>query len=204
MTCLSLPCAKPSGQWLRQNTNNTRLSTWSLNQEEEKMNLPDTTNGGPTIESVIDSGPSQRELTSKRLTPGEIYSRASLRSLFDISDATINNGVFPLKGSASIWLFVTEKKTGDRTPYRDLLEGDTLRWQGQMAGRTDGRIINHQAPGPGTPRLLQEKQERTPGIRFPIRGTLRVYQPLRRASNQFRFTARWQCYGCRFLRSRRR
>ena len=111
------------------------------------MNLPDTTNGGPTIESVIDSGASQRELASKRLTPGEIYSRASLRSLFDISDATINNGVFPLRGSASIWLFVTEKKTGDRTPYLDLLEGDTLRWQGQMAGGTDGRIINHQARG---------------------------------------------------------
>ena len=111
------------------------------------MNLPGTKNGGPTIESVIDSGSSQPELTSKRLTPGEIYSRANLSSLFKISDATINNGVFPLKGSASIWLFVTEKKTDDQTPYLDHLEGDTLRWQGQMAGRTDDRIINHQARG---------------------------------------------------------
>lgn len=111
------------------------------------MKLPDTTNGGSTDQSTTDSESFQRELTSKRLKPGEIYSRASLRRLFDISDATINNGVFPLKGSASIWLFVTEEKTRDQTQYLDLLEADTLRWQGQLAGGTDHKIINHQARG---------------------------------------------------------
>ena len=111
------------------------------------MNLPDSANGRSTDQSTTDSEPFQRELTSKRLTPGDIYSRADLRSLFDISDATINNGVFPLKEFASIWLFVTEKKTRDQTQYLDLLEGDTLRWQGQMAGGTDRKIINHQAQG---------------------------------------------------------
>ena len=111
------------------------------------MNLPDTTNGGSTDQSTTPSEPFQHERISKRLTPGEIYSRADLRSQFDITDASINNGVFPLKGSASIWLFVTEEKARHQTQYLDLLEGDTLRWQGQLAGGTDHKIINHQARG---------------------------------------------------------
>lgn len=134
------------------------------------MNLPDITNDGPAIESNKDSEPVQSELTSKRLTAGEIYSRASLRRMFDISDATIQTGVFRPKGSASIWLFVTEKKTGDRTPYRDLLEGDTLRWQGQMAGRTDGRIINHQAQGQELLVFYRKSKTELPGYGFRYEG----------------------------------
>ena len=84
-------------------------------------------------------------ITSERLTPGEVYTRAQLKELFQITDATINTGVFRPKGTSSVWLFVTEKKTSDRTPYRDHLEGETLHWQGQTSGRTDAWIIDHRA-----------------------------------------------------------
>lgn len=85
--------------------------------------------------------------TSTQLTVGAIYSREDLRSQFDIVDATINTGVFRPKGHDSIWLFVTENKTSDRTQYADRLEADSLFWQGQMSGRSDATIIQHAAHG---------------------------------------------------------
>ena len=86
-------------------------------------------------------------MTSERLTSGEVYTRGQLKELFQITDATINTGVFRPKGTASVWLFVTEKKASDRTPYRDHLDGETLHWQGQTSGRTDALIIGHAAAG---------------------------------------------------------
>ena len=85
--------------------------------------------------------------TSDRLKVGLVYSREDLSSIFQISDATLNTGVFQPKGYDSIWLFVTEKKTADRTQYVDMLTGDTLAWDGQTSGRTDAKIINHVKEG---------------------------------------------------------
>lgn len=85
--------------------------------------------------------------TSDRLEVGLVYSREDLRNIFRISDATLNTGVFQPKGYDSIWLFVTEKKTADRTQYVDMLMGDTLAWDGQTSGRTDAKIINHVKEG---------------------------------------------------------
>lgn len=75
-------------------------------------------------------------LTSQRLECGSIYTRGALRGMFGIEDATINNGIFRPRGHNSIWLFVTEKKSADRTQYMDKLEGDILYADGQTAGRT--------------------------------------------------------------------
>ena len=121
------------------------------------MQARDFSGGAATVQRLLEGldfrvevdSPSMpdKELTSELLTPGEIYSRASLSALFNIRDATIRTGVFHPKGTASVWLFVTENKPGDRTPYLDRLEGDTLHWQGQMAGRTDAWIIEHNARG---------------------------------------------------------
>ena len=86
-------------------------------------------------------------LTSDQLTMEKIYTRDDLRSLFNVTDATLDTGVFTPKGTSSVWLFITEKKTADRTPYRDHLEGDILYWQGQMSSRKDALIIDHQARG---------------------------------------------------------
>lgn len=85
--------------------------------------------------------------TSDQLRVTGIYSRARLRELFHITDTTINTGIFQPTGHESVWLFVTEKKTPDRTQYVDKLEGDVLEWDGQMSGRKDDLIIGHRDRG---------------------------------------------------------
>ena len=82
-------------------------------------------------------------LTSDRLTLHDVYSREALRDLFGITDATLKNGIFHPKGTRSIWLFITEEKTKDRTQYRDKLVGGTLEWESQRTGRSDHKIIDH-------------------------------------------------------------
>jgi hypothetical protein len=81
--------------------------------------------------------------TSDQLDVGRVYTRENLRELFDITDATSNNGIFHPKGTSSVWLFVTEEKAPDRVQYVDHLDGDALLMQGQTEGRTDHYIINH-------------------------------------------------------------
>ena len=85
--------------------------------------------------------------TSNHIALGVVYTRDDLRSQFNIADATINTGVFRPKGHDSIWLFVTEHKTADRTPYADRLESESLFWQGQVSGRSDPIVIEHAANG---------------------------------------------------------
>ena len=113
---------------------------------------------------------SDGELTSERLTPDKIYTRADLSGLFGIRDATIRTGVFHPKGTASVWLFVTENKPGDRTPYLDRLEGNTLHWQGQMAGRTDAWIIEHYARGLEILVFFRESKDEYPEYGFRYLG----------------------------------
>jgi hypothetical protein len=78
---------------------------------------------------------------------GHVYTRVELQQRFSITDATLRNGVFPFRERHEIWLFVTEQKAADQTPYKDELIGDTLYWQGQTAGRTDALVINHRHEG---------------------------------------------------------
>jgi hypothetical protein len=85
--------------------------------------------------------------TSTFLTVGNVYSRVELADRFEITDATLNTGIFRPLGHESVWLFVTEKKTPDRTQYRDHLDGNDLSWDGQTSGRKDALIINHEAEG---------------------------------------------------------
>jgi putative restriction endonuclease len=87
----------------------------------------------------------QEKFASERLRVGTVYTRKQLAEQFGITDATLNAGVFQPKGYSSVWLFVTEKKSADRTQYEDRLDGDTLPWQGQTEGRTDDLIIEHVA-----------------------------------------------------------
>ena len=65
-------------------------------------------------------------LTSERLAINTVYKRDDLRSLFGITDATPNTGVFR---------------------PRCRLEGETFFWRGQTSGRTDSLIIEHQVRG---------------------------------------------------------
>lgn len=85
--------------------------------------------------------------TSDQLIEGNIYTRDELRSKFGINEASLNNGVFRPSGHSSIWLFITEQKAKDRLQLNDLLDGDTLHWDGQPQGRTDKLIIEHETQG---------------------------------------------------------
>lgn len=80
---------------------------------------------------------------SDLLEVGRVYARADLKTILATNDATLNTGVFQPAGFDSILLFVTEKKTSDRTPYLDRLDGEVLRWQGQSSGRSDDKIVKH-------------------------------------------------------------
>lgn len=86
-------------------------------------------------------------LSSQTLEIGKVYTREELRSKFGITDATINTGVFQPAGHESIWLFITQNKTSDRTQYSDNLDGDDLQWDGQTEGRKDDLIIEHAQKG---------------------------------------------------------
>lgn len=110
------------------------------------------------------------DLTSERLTSGTVYTRDDLRSLFGITDATLNTGVFRPKGTSSVWLFITEEKTADRTQYRDRLDGETLYWQGQTSGRTDALVIDHQARGLELLVFFRKRKYEHPGAGFRYLG----------------------------------
>jgi putative restriction endonuclease len=109
----------------------------------------------------------------RQLEPGAIYTRDELRKMFGIVDATLNTGVFRLKGAKSIWLFVTKNKTKDRTPYKDRFEGDLLYWQGQLAGRTDAAVIEHEAAGDELLVFYRDNRYEHPGAGFRFEGGFR-------------------------------
>ncbi|MBX7497226.1 HNH endonuclease [Qipengyuania sp. 6B39] len=129
----------------------------------------------PKLESlgftVVSDGPPQTaSFASDQLVVGEIYPREDLIEIFSITDATINTGVFRPSGYRSIWLFVTRDKTNDRTQYRDHLEGDLLHWEGQTSGRTDSKIIDHQANGDELLVFYRESKRQHPKAGFKLEG----------------------------------
>jgi putative restriction endonuclease len=81
--------------------------------------------------------------TSTELTVGKTYSREALVEQFGIKDATLFTGIFQPRGHDSIWLFVTQDKTPDRTQYEDALTGDDLYIEGQKSGRKDQLLAGH-------------------------------------------------------------
>ncbi|MDR0212048.1 MAG: HNH endonuclease [Pseudomonas putida] len=107
---------------------------------------------------------------SEQLEPGSVYSRADLKARFDIHDATLNTGIFRPKGYDSVWLFITEHKTSDRTQYEDALEGDILRMQGQTMGRTDALILEHRERGLELLVFYRKAKYEYPGAGFRYEG----------------------------------
>jgi len=87
------------------------------------------------------------DFASEKLRIGKLYSRDSLAKQFQITDATLKNGVFKPKAYSSVWVFVTRNKPANRTQYVDQLAGNELHWQGQTAGRSDKMIVEHKARG---------------------------------------------------------
>lgn len=112
-------------------------------------------------------------LLSSRLIEGDIYTRAQLAEILENNDATINTGIFQPKGYDSILLFVTEKKSADRTQYVDYLDGDRLNWQGQMAGRKDAAIMTHEQQRLELLVFYRSARDEYPGSGFRYEGRFR-------------------------------
>lgn len=120
--------------------------------------------------------------TSYSLNLFSRYSRKDLQGLFEITDATINNGIFQPKGHSSIWLFVTKHKTPDRTDYKDDFDGQILNYEGQLKGRTDDKIINHSKEGNEILVFYRERKNEYSNYAFKYLGRFRYishygYQP---------------------------
>jgi putative restriction endonuclease len=111
--------------------------------------------------------------TSRFLRPSEIYSRDELRRAFRIGDAALNNGIFRPKGHSSVWLFVTERKTPDRTPYKDRLDDGKLHMDGQTQGRTDNLVIEHGERGLELLLFYREEKNQYPRAAFRFEGIFR-------------------------------
>jgi hypothetical protein len=103
--------------------------------------------------------------TSEKLTEGSIYTRGQLQQMFSTRDATINTGVFQPSGYQSVWLFVNENSKQNSTQYKNLLQEDTLTWDGQNEGRTDQLIIEHEKRGIEL-LVFYRKKKRANGFRY--------------------------------------
>jgi hypothetical protein len=108
--------------------------------------------------------------TSAQLMLGATYSRKQLRELFGIKDATLETGIFRPAGYDSIWLFITENKAADRTPYVDRLEGENLHFEGQTKGRTDQLIKEHRARGLELLLFHRNRKDERPDYSFLYEG----------------------------------
>ncbi|WNW13781.1 DUF3427 domain-containing protein [Pseudomonas sp. DTU_2021_1001937_2_SI_NGA_ILE_001] len=125
------------------------------------------------------------QYASAYLEVGKVYTRADLKSLFSITDATINTGIFKPAGLHSVWLFVTEHKTADRTQYQDLLDGDTLHMDGQSKGRTDKLIKEHLAEGLELLLFYRKAKYEYPGAGFVYEGPFQYQSHEGAAPTQF-------------------
>jgi putative restriction endonuclease len=125
--------------------------------------------------------------TSDHLQGGSIYTRDELKEKFSIQAASINNGIFRPRGHDSIWLFVTKKKTPDRTQYDDDLRGDELHMDGQSAGRTDQMLIEHESRGLEVILLYRESKLEHPGGGFRYEGCFRYVDHRGTRPAQFHF-----------------
>lgn len=122
---------------------------------------------------------SQQVLTgsyaSQSLEEGHVYTRDDLRALFVITASSINNGIFKPAAYDSVWIFVTEHKTADRTQYDDVLIDDVLNMEGQTQGATDYLIKEHVVRGLELLLFYRTKKYEHPGAGFTYKGTF-LYQ----------------------------
>lgn len=112
---------------------------------------------------------------SQQLEAGKVYTRDDLRNLFHITASSLNTGIFKPANLNSVWLFVTEHKTPDRTQYEDLLDGDVLYMDGQLKGMTDKLIKEHSERGLELIVFYRKKKYEHPGAGFRFEGRF-LYQ----------------------------
>jgi len=126
--------------------------------------------------------------TSQYLEAGKVYTRAELQELFGITAASIRNGIFKPKAFDSVWIFVTEQKTADRTPYDDALTGNLLEMDGQTQGGTDHYLEEHVERGLELVVFHRRNRSEHPRYGFTYEGRF-LYQN-HEGSNPTKFTLR--------------
>lgn len=126
--------------------------------------------------------------TSELLKLGEVYTREELKKKFGIKDATINTGIFRPKDHESVWLFVTEKKTPDRTQYEDSYDGETLRIESQPSGRKDKLLIGHEQRGLEILLSYRKSKSEHDGYAFRYEGRFKYADHRGTHPAQFHFT----------------
>lgn len=137
------------------------------------LQFDDFSGGDPVIKTFERLGFHIGRVTSSNLTEGKIYTRQELRSIFGVTDATINNGFYRPQDTQSIWLFVTGEKTAPGLGAVNKFDGDLFIWLGQNAGRTDAQIINHEADGREILLFHRGKKSDHAGGGFIFRGAFR-------------------------------
>ena len=141
----------------------------------EPTSAPNNRTSTSPLSSIRMQPSSPPRFSSQELEVGAIYTRNQLINQFAITDSNVNNGVFRLRNSNSIWLFVTEQKPSGVTQYLDTLVGDELRWQGQTMGRTDNLVIHHERDALEIMVFYRHTKTQYPGYGFCYEGTF-VYQ----------------------------
>ena len=125
--------------------------------------------------------------TSEVLKLGGLYTRKELKKKFKIRDSTINTGIFQPKDHESIWLFVTENKTPDRTQYEDLFDGEVLRIESQPSGRKDKFLIEHEQRGLEILLFYRKSKFENEGYAFRYEGRFRYQDHRGTHPAQFHF-----------------
>lgn len=123
---------------------------------------------------------------SQHLAVGRVYTRDELTTMFSISDSTIKTGIFKPAAFDSVWLFITEKPTADRTQFDNLLVDDVLHMDGQQKGRTDYLIVEHVERGLELLLFYRTKKYQHPGAGFTFEGRFRYLSHEASAPTKFK------------------
>src|SRR5215472_17335587 len=108
--------------------------------------------------------------TSEHLQFGAVNTRKELQASFGVRAASIFTGVFRPQGHDSIWLFITEEMTKDRTQFRNRLVGDDLEIDGQTAGLKDKMLVEHEKNDLEVILFYRKTKKEFPGAGFRYEG----------------------------------
>jgi HNH endonuclease len=123
--------------------------------------------------------------TSEQLVIGQVYTRKELGRLFNITDATMNTGIFRPTGHDSVWLFITKNKTRDRVQYRNEFVGNDLYADSQLMGRKDRLVLDSDKLGLELLVFYRESRYEFDGAGFRYEGPFRYMSSKGRNPRRF-------------------
>jgi putative restriction endonuclease len=113
-------------------------------------------------------------ISFKQIKQGSEWDRPSLAKLWGYKGfQALCRGAFTPANDNKIVLFITEEKQSNATQYDDLLEGNTLKIQGEEGHTADQRILNSKTAGDEI-HLFYRKRHHSPFI-YSGKATLNKY-----------------------------